>query len=249
MSITKNNYEMLMSSMLETGSLVIPDLLLKFYSRLGLTENEMMVLIHLIHWRQIEHERFPTPEKLSQYMTISEEEIKNIIASLIEKKFLTVEPYYSSILNRWQNAFSFSNLWSKLSQEALGDSDHSSNILENDEIATTNSDIGEVYSTFEKEFGRPLSPLENEQLREWCRNSKLSLELIHEALKRAVLRGALNFRYIDSILRDWQHHNIRTVAEAINHDEKKNKKKVRRSRSETRVTKKGKYDDLYRLVP
>lgn len=247
MAISGNNYELLTASMLECGSLVIPDMLLKFYTRLGLTELEMMVLIHLFHWRQVEQERFPSPEKLSQYMSLDEEEIKNLIASLIEKKLLAVEPYYNQILGRWQNTFSFAPLWMKLTRIALGD--YNLAIAPEKEAAPTAVKQGELYRTFEKEFGRPLSPLESEQLKEWCRDDRLSVELLQEALRRAVLRGALNFRYIDSILRDWLRHNIRTVAQAIDHDEQKNKKKIARIKAENQAGTRDKYRELYRLNP
>ncbi|OIQ09346.1 DNA replication protein DnaD [Moorella thermoacetica] len=247
MAISGNNYELLTASMLECGSLVIPDMLLKFYTRLGLTELEMMVLIHLFHWRQVEQERFPAPEKLRQYMSVDEEEIKNLIASLIEKKLLAVEPYYNQVLGRWQNTFSFAPLWTKLTRIALGD--YNLAITPEKEAAPTAVKYGELYRTFEKEFGRPLSPLESEQLREWCQDDRLSVELLQEALRRAVLRGALNFRYIDSILRDWLRHNIRTVAQAIDHDEQKNKRKIRRIKTENPAGTSDKYRELYRLNP
>ena len=245
MVITGNNYEVLTTAMLECGSLVIPDMLLKFYTRLGLTELEMMILIHLFHWRQVEQERFPTPEKLCQYMSLDEEEIKNLIASLIEKKLLAVEPYYNHVLGRWQNTFSFAPLWTKLTRTAVGD--YTSPAEPQPESAATANKQGELYRTFEKEFGRPLSPLESDQLREWCENDHLSVELLQEALRRAVLRGALNFRYIDSILRDWLRHNIRNVSQAMAHDEQKNKKKPRRTKPENPPTTRDKYRDLYRL--
>ncbi|BCV21264.1 DnaD domain-containing protein [Moorella sp. Hama-1] len=245
MVITGNNYELLTTAMLECGSLVIPDMLLKFYTRLGLTELEMMVLIHLFHWRQVEQERFPTPEKLRQYMSLDEEEIKNLVASLIEKKFLAVEPYYNHVLGRWQNTFSFAPLWTKLTRIALGD--YTPPAEPQAEGAATANKQGELYRTFEKEFGRPLSPLESDQLREWCQNEHLSVELLQEALRRAVLRGALNFRYIDSILRDWLRHNIRSVSQAMAHDEQKNKRKPRRAKPENQPPTRDKYRDLYRL--
>ncbi|OPY63661.1 MAG: DNA replication protein DnaD [Pelotomaculum sp. PtaU1.Bin065] len=67
----------------------------------------------------------------------------------------------------------------------------------------------ELLTTFEKEFGRPLSPFEVEQIEQWAeQNGAL---LVVEALKRAVLRGKHNFKYINSILSEWQKNNLRTV--------------------------------------
>lgn len=242
-----DNYSILFATLLESGSFVIPNILLKFYSRLDITELEMMVILHLLHWRQVEHERFPSPEKLSQYMQLDVETIKNLIASLIEKKLITVEPYYSSTLKCWQNSFNFTPLWSRLTQLVLGD--YKSVIASADEIAATTDKYGKLYQCFEKEFGRPLSPLESEQLKSWLENEQLSVELLQEALRRAVLRGALNFRYIDSILCDWQRHNISTVAEAIAFDEKRKRRSRPHRAADKKQAKNDKYRDLYRLSP
>jgi DNA replication protein len=242
-----DNLPMLGAAMLEAGSIVVPDLLIKFYSRLGLTEIEMMVLIHLLHWRQIEQERFPAPEKISQYMGLDSEAVKNIIAAIIEKKLLAVEPYYHSVLSRWQNTFSFAPLWSRLTAVALGDSQPVPASTEGRQAADPR--LGQLYRNFEKEFGRPLSPLESDQLKAWCQNDRLPVDLLQEALRRAVLRGILNFRYIDSILRDWQRHNIHTVAEAAAYDEELKTKKNRSPRSPQPPARKDKYRELYRLNP
>jgi len=246
MSINNDSYQMLISTLFESGSFVIPNILLKFYARLGIAELEMTVILHLLYWRHVEQERFPTPEKLSQYMNLDSEAIKNLIASLIEKKLMTVRPFYNSSLGRWQNTFSFAPLWSKLTQTVLGD--YTSVLASTNEIAATATKQGELYHTFEKEFGRPLSPLESDQLKTWLQNDRVPVELLQEALRRSVLRGALNFRYIDSILRDWQRNNIHTVTEAIAFDDKR-KSNSRLPRSEKKSSKKDKYRDLYRLNP
>lgn len=245
MSISIDAFQMLTSMILDSGSFAIPNILFKYYARLGITEAEMIVLIHLIYWRNTEHEPFPSPEKISQYMQISSEEIKNLIASLIEKKLLTVEPYYNSTLGRWQNTFAFKPLWTKLAQIAVGD--YSIPTKSHLEMASSSEKHVELYQLFEKEFGRPLSPLESDQLKTWLQDEQLTANLLQEALKRAVLRGALNFRYIDSILRDWQRNNIHTVTDTVNHDNKR-KRKHRLPRSESKTpSKKDKYRELYRL--
>lgn len=75
---------------------------------------------------------------------------------------------------------------------------------------------GEVYQRFEQEFGRPLSPIEVEQVDQW--QDKHSDELILEALKRAVLRGKMGFAYVGRILLDWDKAGIRTLADVAQRD-------------------------------
>ncbi len=80
---------------------------------------------------------------------------------------------------------------------------------------------------FEKEFGRPLSPIEIDRIRKWEEDT--APEVVVEALKRAVLLGKFNFKYIDSILLEWEKNNIRTVREVLEH-EARFREKVDRSK-------------------
>jgi DnaD/phage-associated family protein len=67
----------------------------------------------------------------------------------------------------------------------------------------------EIFSAFEQEFCRLLSPFEIEQITQWEVDHQQ--ELILEALRRSVLNGKHNFKYINSILMEWSKNNIRTV--------------------------------------
>ena len=67
-----------------------------------------------------------------------------------------------------------------------------------------------LYTIFEKEFGRPLSPMEMETLVMWVEQDKYSPELVQMALREAVLSQVYNFKYIDRILLNWEKKNIRT---------------------------------------
>lgn len=68
-----------------------------------------------------------------------------------------------------------------------------------------------IYTIFEKEFGRPLTPIEFEKINNWLTGHQEFI--IREGLKRAVLAGKLTFRYIDTILLEWKKNNIRTIQE------------------------------------
>ncbi|MHB1420741.1 MAG: DnaD domain-containing protein [Bacillota bacterium] len=79
-----------------------------------------------------------------------------------------------------------------------------------DAAATTT--IGELINVFEKEFGRPLSPMELESIAEM--SDMDTPELAIEALRVAVQRNALSFKFIMSVLAGWRNKNIRTLREA-----------------------------------
>lgn len=79
-----------------------------------------------------------------------------------------------------------------------------------------------LFSMFEHEFVRPLSPMEYEIINEWIR-SGISEELISEALKEAIFNGVKSLRYIDKILISWKDKGYKTV-EDIHSSYKKEEK-------------------------
>ncbi|MNE86811.1 DNA replication protein DnaD [compost metagenome] len=66
-----------------------------------------------------------------------------------------------------------------------------------------------IYSTFEQEFGRTLSPMEYEVIAGWL-DGEFSEETILLALKEAVYNGVSHLRYIDKILYSWKKKGIKT---------------------------------------
>lgn len=77
-----------------------------------------------------------------------------------------------------------------------------------------------LYTIFEEEFARPLSPLECETLAIWQDQDQHDAQLIKHALKEAVLSGKLSFRYIDRILFEWKKNGLKTVEQAKIHSQK-----------------------------
>jgi len=65
----------------------------------------------------------------------------------------------------------------------------------------------------EKEFGRPLSPLEWDQVKYW--EEKYGLRLVKEALKIAVLKGVCRLKFIDAILLEWEKANLHTFQQVL----------------------------------
>lgn len=74
-----------------------------------------------------------------------------------------------------------------------------------------------LYADFEKNFGRPLSPVEFEQITKW--QEAVEPDVVNEALRRAVLNGKFNMRYIDSILLNWEKAGRRTLREVLEYEE------------------------------
>ena len=77
-----------------------------------------------------------------------------------------------------------------------------------------------IYTIFEKEFARPLSPVEYEIIKAWI-TSGISEELIKGALKEAVFNNVRNLRYIDKILSEWEKKGFKSVDEVDSYLKKK----------------------------
>lgn len=90
-----------------------------------------------------------------------------------------------------------------------------------------NQDLVNLYQSFEAEIGRPLSPLQTQDLQYMLED--FNADFILEALKEAVSQGKANFAYIKAILNRWKQDNLMTVElvrnSKANHKGKKQQKK------------------------
>lgn len=179
--------------------LPVPATLLTTYKKLGLNEEELVILLQIYRFIQSEQE-FPTPAEIAQYVTVSEQQCLEILKKLIQKNLLTIEER-SNEYDQFSEAYNLNMLWERLYQETeekIEEEDH----------------VGTIFILFEQEFGRPLSPFEIETINTWLDVDLIKPELIKAGLRESVLMGKLNFKYIDRILREWQRKGIQTVEQA-----------------------------------
>ncbi|MCF6408199.1 DnaD domain-containing protein [Pseudalkalibacillus salsuginis] len=197
---------------MDMGSVPIPGVLLRNYNRIGLDEEEVMALIHMHSFLETGNS-FPTPEQLSSRMTVSSHKCMQILRTCIQKGMLKIEEQQDPVQNIYSETYTLRPLWEKLIR-----------VLDEDEIDEEyekhREDEQQIYTIMEKEFGRPLSPIECETLTMWLDQDKHDPSLIIAALKESVLSGKLNFRYIDRILFEWKKNGIQSVDEAKQYGEK-----------------------------
>ncbi|WP_102345809.1 DnaD domain-containing protein [Bacillus sp. Marseille-P3661] len=191
-------------NILSEGSIAIPRLLIRHYKDLGLNEEEFMLLLHI--YSAIDSgNTFPTPHELSELMTCSEIRCTEILQYLIQRDFIMIEE--KAGLDLISESYSIRPLWEKLIQFLVKqDSKETQQVKEKEEL--------NLYSLFEQEFGRPLSPIECETLTMWIDQDNHEILLIKAALREAVMSGKLNFRYIDRILFEWKKKGILTIEQA-----------------------------------
>ena len=165
------------------SNLIVPSYLIKFYSYLNITDYDFIVLLYFIN--QKDDIPFDV-SKISKNLYIEESKVLEIITSLTDKKYISIEiKKNNGIIEEYISLELFYNKIKLL-------------LIENKSVEK-NSDI---YSTFEQEFGRTLSPVEYETITNWI-ECNIPIELIKEALKEAILSGVSNIRYIDKILFEW----------------------------------------------
>jgi DNA replication protein len=189
------------------GHVSVPKALLKHYTDIGLNEEECMLLLH-VHAFIHEGNLFPTPEQLSSQMTASSEKCASMLRALVQKRVLKLEQHQDEANGLYSESYSLVPLWEKLLFYYFKNRQYS-------------HDQGDdLFTIFEREFGRPLSPLECESLSMWMDEDEHSAPLIKAALKESVMAGKLNFRYIDRILLEWKKNGIKTPEEAKRYGEK-----------------------------
>src|SRR5699024_1433992 len=95
-----------------TQQTTIPSRLLTSYASFGLDEREVMTIIHIHRFLQIDN-GFPTPEELASLLTINEKECSNVLRKLIQKGFLTIVQSQND-QQQISETYSLDPLWEKL---------------------------------------------------------------------------------------------------------------------------------------
>ncbi|MGP4071915.1 DnaD domain protein [Piscibacillus sp. B03] len=177
----------------------IPSRLIKDYQSLGLSEVDLMVVLHIIRWQK-ENDLLPSFEQIAQYMSINANDVSNVLKKMRNQGLLTIDQHEDDnrVVHEW---YSITPLIEKLYEVQQ-------------EVNQSKDEEGKLFSLFEQEFGRALSPIEIETISYWLDDDRFKPALIKAALREAVLMGKLNFRYIDRILNEWKKKGIKSISEA-----------------------------------
>lgn len=194
------NKNVIESLMIVNNHLIIPNYFIKYYKKFDLENNELLMLIYLLNCNE---KLILDNKKISKDLYLEENEVLNIISSLIEKNYISIEMSKNNgIIEEY---ISLDLFYEKIN----------SYLIENDK----KDNSSDIYSKFEKEFGRTLSPVEYETISKWI-ESNIPLELIETALKEAILSGVNSIRYIDKILFEWNKKGYKTSSDIINKSKK-----------------------------
>jgi DNA replication protein len=216
-------FEVFAQSVFFTDSVAVPRFLLEHYRSLGITSEELVLILHLLS----------TPaemplEQLALKMGLREDDAEMLLAGLQKKRILKIHEDRGQVSSCYLPKYDLSGLMDQLF-EIWGISCYHQ--MNNSRIPESNGEsvripdpakdidrsMAQLKQTFEQELARPLSHMDCDHLRQWVQ-AGWSPELITEALRRGSSAGIRTFRYLDSILREWEKKGIRTLEEALEDD-------------------------------
>ena len=197
-------------NLLQDSPIVVPRILFNNYKRLNINEEELIVIMLIISLgNKIEY----NPDIFVREINLDRHKVMKIINDLKEKKLLDLEMVRNG--RKTEEYITLSLLYEKLLNIIIDNKDSSRKI--------DNS----IFSVFEEELGRTLSPMEYERIKEWVITYK-NEELIKAALNEAVMNRVSNLKYIDSILNEWNKKGYKTKEDVVkaSEDYRKSKKSI-----------------------
>ena len=156
-------------------------LLLLRSKELSLSDQESHLLL-LIYTFSSLRKKMITPTLLLQYSSLTPQEMDHVLESLLHKKWISNK----------NGAICLNNFIKRLLEKE-------------EEVVEEKMNLVDV---FEEEFGRPLTPMELESIKEWVQGG-YSEEMIYKALKEAVKSNVSSLRYIEGILINWAQNGIK----------------------------------------
>lgn len=137
---------------------------------------------------------------VAKTLNMSEEQVLEAYSNLMKKKLIKVKAEkdgYGKVIEK----VCLDNFYNEIKTD-----------VKNSEIESSKEDI---FSIFESNFGRSLSPMDYEIINAWI-DKGFSEDLVIAALNEAVYNGVPNLRYIDKVLYDWNKKGYKTVDDVNN---------------------------------
>lgn len=184
-----------------SGSTNLSNLIIQNYHKLGMTEQELVIYLNLQMYAQ-QGDQFPMVTKISDNTGLTEQQIYNIIQEMIKLGLIELKTIMDNHQKR--DIYSLTPIFERLNNLFI--QEQNNNVQQK-----LMSDTEELFKKIEVEFGRPISPIEQEQVHQWIDDDHYSIKLIDLALREAVLNQAYSLKYMDRILISWEKSNIKTA--------------------------------------
>lgn len=167
-------------------------LLLEYYKKLRITEEELSVILMIGHLLQ-QKNTLITPDLLSMKMNLDAKELDKIFVTLIERGFLNFDTGKKIKVSLKPLR---KKLYECFQKELVLEQENANNKEKNEAIES-------VRNAFESEFKTSLSPLENSLIVEWIEHGYKSEQII-DAMHECLSKGKKTFKSIDKLLLQWQ---------------------------------------------
>jgi DNA replication protein len=175
-----------------------------------------MLLIQLLAFTSQEGKEFPTIEEIQARLASSQEQVIKALQKLLKDQWIAIEERIDSISGIQYERYDLEGVFNKLSLY-ISDELRKQNLIKKRDEPREGKDI---FSIIEREFARPLTPMELEMVTNWLDKDQYKEDLILAALKEAVFAGKVHFNYLDRILLEWSRNRVFTVEQAKEHSQK-----------------------------
>lgn len=210
--------------------------LMTHYRELGMTNDEFLLMTH-IQSQMVMLDGDVDMRGLEKSLGWTTNTISKVVEQLREKGYMTdhakrdrngkvatqldFSPLYLKLIAMDPNAVVAASVSSRVDTQGEG-------ALEQIDVSKNSSlSRADIYNMVEQEFGRPLSPIEINTIKNWFEIDHFRPDFIQVAIQEAVLNNALNLRYIETILASWQKKNYHSLQDVYSEKQKHQQYKQR----------------------
>lgn len=210
---------------LKNGQTTISNLLLENYRQIGMSNEEFLLWLQLHRYVEA-GDSFPDLMKIAENMSYNQQEIYYLLNQLVQKQLIQIVSQKDA-RGMMHDSYDLTLVYQKLALLLT----QKTQVIEKDQ---KQEKISQLYQDFEAEFGRPLSPMEYQRIGQWLEEDQYQVELIHLALREAVLNQAYSLNYIDRILLSWERKNIRTSEQVIDEQQRRKRQIMQKEEQPTK---------------
>lgn len=192
---------------LKEKPIIIPKILFKYYKKLNITEEELVLLICIINQGD---KIIYNPNFFTEEIDMDKYKAMQLITDLSEKGTIEIKVENNKSGKKEEYIY-LELLYNKIL-----------NLLIDLQLGSNPTIDSNIFAVFEQELGRTISAMEVEIIKEWLHDG-ITEELIKEALKEAILNNVRNLKYVDRILFNWRSKGFKTKDDILK--DKKNYRK------------------------
>lgn len=163
-------------------------LLLEYYKKLKLKENEVMVILMIDHLLS-QNNKLITADLLSIKMNIPQDEIDRILVNLIDKKII-----------EYDTSKSMKTSIKPLREKLVKQFERSINNSDDENDKNKNAYLKNIYQVLEQELGRSLSPVHFSKVQDWIDDGFTDEEILNAIREIKAKNKKVTLQNIDKLL-------------------------------------------------